>query len=524
MNSWDKIKAKHINEIEQRDITRHDTVYTRKAEEIIKQCKTNQAVLYVANAGDGKSRVAGEIPNEVNKLQIMQSNKRCVFCTNTRHNRDEFAKNNPMFVVVKGAAEVIGECTSKAIEQAYNEEYKARLALHESKPEQYGMPKRKEILKHLMDIGYITFTEMTKINDASHVNNKKIEEPYVCMTSAKLRVGDIIKRYSGRYIMIDESTINTVLSVAGKVETYSNCVTNVEVDEHIERFINNVNDMTKNDPYTNVILFSAEKSLKEAFISKNMPVVDSVDVGEPVLIKDPNLHVLVLKDTSEDFSEKIAKTSKQLGYQVIADGIESRDYSFEAAKGSNELMQVDLVTILRHPHPTAFAPYMTALDIGQDDALRMYSSDAANQAIGRNTGYRSKGGKHVLVLNRDMYDKGLIELDTVGEVHICTRREQVDALPDGFLKDLCGELYNGNDMIVSRSALAVITDVMSAGIGLNQKGTVIRELAKAHLLEQGATDNRIRKEGLVKAVIDRCIYLGMKEVIIKKVKYYSYQI
>ncbi|MEZ8410067.1 hypothetical protein AB6C88_19930 [Vibrio splendidus] len=525
LKTWDELVNKHVTEKEVKNIVKADNAYTKKADEIVKECANNQAVLYVANAGDGKSRVAGEIPNIVNSLPLMPHNKRCVFCTNTRYNRDEFVKNNPIFKAVKGVSEIIGEVAGKSLEHAYSEEFKHRLEKYEEeKKDEYKKPmypSSKDILKHLLDIGYLTGTQLMQIKSKLAINTDIANCDYIAMTVAKIQVGEMVKRYSGRYIMLDEMTVKNTLSVSGTVKAYSKDDFEVLINENIERFINNLHEMTKNDVLTNFVLFSAEKSLKQAFESKNMPVVDSVDVGEPITVIDKSLTVIIVKHTTEEFTNNIIEYGKKHGYQSIADGeAVNSDYSFEAAKGRNDLKQADLITILRHPHPFAFTPYMTALGIDEEEAIKVYSSDSANQAIGRNTGYRSEGGKHVLVINKDMYDKGLIELDTVGDVHICTKREQVNDLPDGFIKDLCGELYKAKDNTVSKAALGVISDLLDIGYDKEVKGTDYRALITAHLLENGCTENRIRKEGLVKAVSIKAQSLGVREVIKKKVKYY----
>ncbi|WKY58640.1 hypothetical protein Q5H80_03035 [Vibrio sp. SNU_ST1] len=515
MKSWKDLINEHVVQKQVQEVGKSWDEYDQKASEIVNKLHCNHAVLYVANAGDGKSRVAGAIASYLqNEFPTSALSTPVVFCTNTRYNRDEFAKNNPEFVVIKGTGEIVEEVAGKGASMALNELYK------DLEPDQYGTA-----LTTMFNQGYITASELYDIKAECRDNYDRMRNStFISMTIAKVQVGKLVRMFKGRYILMDEMRLDRILSVEGKAKAYGVDV-QVSADERIQQFASNMKHLSESfdnwDSNTKFVLFSAEKSLLRAFESQHMPVVKSDNVGEGIVIIDDSLQVLVTRSTRNTFGETIAEYATKHGYMVIADGNDKATMSFEAAKGSNDLMDKDILTIVTHPHPYKIAPVMTATNCTEFEAMKTVISDEVNQAIGRNTGYRSKGAKHVLVVNKDIYDKGLLELDTVGELHLCNGKDYIKDLPDGFIKDLCGELYKGSANIVSKCAMSVVGDWIGlVGWDVERKGKDTRDLIKAHLKELGVSDKQIKDDSLVSQVIAKIDTFGIKEVINRKVKYY----
>ncbi|MGM4902758.1 hypothetical protein AB8B21_27880 [Tardiphaga sp. 866_E4_N2_1] len=98
-------------------------------------------------------------------------------------------------------------------------------------------------------------------------------------------------------------------------------------------------------------------------------------------------------------------------------GIE-RCYSFQAAKGANDMQSNDIVVILTMLNPAEYAKLnVLGQWLGLDDVILQHYTALINQAVGRNTGFRQQEGTSVTVIASPRMWSGVLK--KLGPQHGC---------------------------------------------------------------------------------------------------------
>ena len=151
------------------------------------------------------------------------------------------------------------------------------------------------------------------------------------------------------------------------------------------------------------------KRLRMCFLTAELaPVLELKHQGlkpevicQPHHYLEPNLEVLLVPSTTNDPANPVRKYITQQAEQyfdeVIVDAAGS-DVNHVNSKGRNNLKVKKLCVIVADPHPSRIAMTMTCTGLTEAEAHTLLMSDAANQGVGRNAGYRWQQGQQCLMI------------------------------------------------------------------------------------------------------------------------------
>ncbi|HEH9441926.1 TPA: hypothetical protein SIA39_003997 [Aeromonas sobria] len=501
-----------------RNLTRLDHEYTEQAERIYQALEMNRVVTVVENAGSGKSRTMGELAKMIHldRLGDIENAWRgMVFCTNTRANRDAFIQANPIFKVWKGITEVVFEVTlSRAIATKCAELYADDTFTG-------------SVLGELVDTGAITEKQRGDIVHAILENNKVMQEPFVACCHAKMMQKALLKEFNYHIVVFDEMAADDVLpiSAGSTCKVFGNSVDVYVADEDEEIAVDNFMNIISMR-LGGVVMLSAEKSLYRAFGAKDLPnlkmkqtypsiTYSMAHVGAPKVLEDESLQIVIVKSlannnnvSSGDVRDErvtIAKLLKSHGYFVISDGKDATgtaigDITIEGCKGSNDMMGKKTAVLIGNPSPYAIGDMMMRLGCDEDTAVSVIISDQANQAIGRNVGYRNRGAECLLVISAGLLRSGRsLELDVLTpHVYDLAAKVRLDDAPtnirnmfSGFVKDALGQADQVADVCLA--AIANCGHMLDADL---------KTLAKAELTKCGLSAFELRTTGVLTAMYE----------------------
>ncbi|WP_323885506.1 BT4734/BF3469 family protein [Aeromonas caviae] len=497
-----------------RNLKRFDHEYTEQAERIYKALEMNRVVTVVENAGSGKSRTMGELANIIHADKNHEGAWHgMLFCTNTKANRNAYAKANPRFVIWKGTSEIVEEVTqSKALAMKCSEYY--------ADEEFEG-----SVVRKLLTDGLITVTQFDKIQAALKANAKNMKSSFVTCCHAKVQVGEAIKSFQRHVVVFDEMAADDVMHIAngetckvfnGSIEVRA---TKESKETAVEEFMQVVAGRDGG-----VVMLSAEKSLYRAFGAKDLPnlkmkqtypsiTYSMAHVGAPKVLEDDSLQIVIVKSLANnnnaesgdvrDERATIAKLLRSHGYFIISDGKDAAenaigDITIEGCKGSNDMMGKKTAVLIGNPSPLAIGDMMMRLGCDEDTAVSVIITDQANQAIGRNVGYRNRGGECLLVISAGLLRSGrALELDVLtphvydlaAKVRLNDAPTNIREMFSGFVKDALNQADQVADICLAAIASA-------NGVTVSD----MKELAKEELARCGVSSHELRRSGILTAV------------------------
>lgn len=438
------------------NLTRFEHEFTEQAKRIYSALDRSRLVTVVENAGSGKSKTMGELARMIDE-DIKGHNSTwhgMLFCTNTRANRDAFAKANPVFQVWKGTSEIVYECTLSKAAVLRCSEYYADENFEGS------------VVRQLLADGIITEAQYADIQVKLKDNREKMKNPFVTCCHAKVQVGEAVKSFAGHVIVFDEMAADDVQYIDSTEVAYSFSGT-VECkaqDEDAEKVIQDFMKVVA-ERQGGVVMLSAEKSLLRAFGHKSTPnlkmkrlfpeIIHSMEhLGAPKVLEDDKLSVVIVKSLANsleaDSRATIANLLRRNGYLIISDGKDENgntigDITIEGCKGSNDMMTKKTAVLLGSPCPEAIGDMMMRLGCDEDTAVSVIISDQANQAIGRNVGYRNRGAECLLVVAANNLRNGkTLELDILTpHVYDIASKEKLDDAPKALQETFGDMIQNG---------------------------------------------------------------------------------
>ncbi len=498
------------------NLTRLDHEYAEQAKRIYQAIDMNRVVTVVENAGSGKSRTMGELANMIYMDKMGDSANAwhgMLFCTNTRANRNAFAKANPLFTVWKGTSEIVEEVTkSKALAMKCNEYYADETF-------------EGSVVRQLLADGLITADQFMKIQVALKVNAQNMKKPFVTCCHAKVQVGEAIKSFHGHVVVFDEMAADDVMHITTGTtcKVFSNTVEVHSTDEDKELAVAQFMQVVANRE-GGVVMLSAEKSLYRAFGAKEVPnlkmkqtyssvTYSMAHLGAPKVLEDDSLQVVIVKSLANnnntvtgvvsDDRANIAKMLRSNGYFVISDGKDTTgnaigDMTIEGCKGSNDMMGKKTAVLIGNPSPYAIGDMMMRLGCDEDTAVSVIISDQANQAIGRNVGYRNRGGECLLVIAAGLLRSGRsLELDVLTpHVYDIAAKTRLDDAPTN-IREMFGAFVKDGLSQADDVADICLAAIMKDGSLVDAE---LKALAKAELIKCGVTSSGLRNNGILTAV------------------------
>lgn len=540
--------------------------YVLQAKSIYKTLDAYPIALLTENAGSGKSTTAFEFSNILRDENITAgTSHKMVFATNTRRNRNAFNQKSG-FIIIRGIGEIIEAIVpnkaevSQRIQEIYDD---------------VEVDEKVDIVGDLLEEGLITEKQATVIRADIEANRQLIQNNnFITMTVAKLSISEFIKQFHGYYIFLDEMSYDKLLTVAGSCYVYNSQkekqkngsvgkLYHVEIDlaldsngvdgsdtnglvvtkdrrffrllqeishitaaqrEHVTG-VTDDNQAIKGYVYnTKLVLMSAEKTLSAAFASCHAMKCRYKQVGQARTLYDDNLDIMIMRSTSNNLNEtdtnrsKLAELAEKNGYTVIADGIGAK-YNFENCKGSNEMQDMKLCTIVGLPAPEQVAHAMLALGVDEPTAISYIVSDKVNQALGRNTGYRSRGQKHLLIIPDKLFDSQypevtqLLKLDTISDnILDCRSRELTHKAMNLECIAIAREFYKSDEFAIAEVFAKAYNDLISKS-GFQIPVKYFKNAIKDELRNLGIAETRIIRDKLVVRIVDA---LTEQKVIQKK--------
>lgn len=524
------------------ELVRCDNEYYEQARAIHTAVQVSKVVTVVENAGSGKSRTMGELAKLINAdLQGGDHTwNGMVFATNTRANRDAFANANPYFSVVKGVIEIIFDITeSKAAQIRAAEIYSEDFILEEND--------KRSVIDSLLQESIITEQQAKAIRAESLSNAEKLKGAFLAICHAKMRCGGLVARFMRHVVVMDEMAADDVVALGenDKIKAYQKVEVEVQEEEliaedEVKFFMEKISQRhdSEGNSIGGVVMLSAEKSLLRAFGTDEMPNIrlkgmfGNITVkhlGKPKTLIDNNFQVVVVDTLSNNFAtkktsttarDKMANLLRAEGYYVICDGKREDDTSIgdvtiEGCKGSNDMMSKKTAVLISDPHPFEVGYMMMRLNCDESTAVSVIVSDKANQAIGRNVGYRNRGAECLLVVGAGVHsaDKTLT-LDVISNnCFYARKRTDVDSLP-AKLQGVFSEWLNDDDAVCYKVARDLCDAVFMQGATVETKElkTTVREV----LASNGVAKTRIDRGGLIKTTLNQLAALGVNVVTKEK--------
>ncbi|MGY3860246.1 BT4734/BF3469 family protein [Aeromonas lacus] len=497
------------------NLVRLEHEYVEQAESIFSALHMNRVVTVVENAGSGKSRTMGALADCI-ALDMLggESNWRgMLFCTNTRANRDAFQKANPEFQVWKGTSEIVFEITkNRGAEMKCGEYY--------ADPDFEG-----SVIQQLYKDGIITSTELQDIQVAVLKNRAKMKSKFVTCCHAKVQVGEAIKSFNHYVVVFDEMAADDVMYIEEneKVKVFNG---NVEVQaqdpEHEKVVQDFMQVIAKREG--GVVMLSAEKSLLRAFGTKEMPnlkmkrlfpeiTYSMCHVGAPKVLEDEKLSCVVVKslaNSNSDTRSTIADLLRKNDYFVISDGKDETgkaigDITIEGCKGSNEMMTRKTAVLIGSPCPEAIGDMMMRLGCNEETALSVIISDQANQAIGRNVGYRNRGAECLLVVAANNLKNGRsLELDVLTPYCFdVASKEKLDNSPIA-IQTVFGSMVKSLRFLIDEVATACIDLIKQQPTAVK----IVAAFAKEQYKEMGMSKRDLDCNGVLTATYTTMQYRG----------------
>jgi len=535
-------------------IIQQSNYYKEKAVELYQFFQLINIVSFQTNAGLGKSRTVGEF----SKLLEGELFQRMVFATNTRKNRDEFVQNNPHFIAIKGNGEIIDSIANNpSAETQYNSYFskfsKSQLdekdLLFELYKDQYINPneylKIKGVIeeqKELMGSKYIALTT-AKMQVGEIL--KSIKDAFVFID--EMNQSKLLTAYNQYYLWGNEFT--------SYVDPKLNAFTKQLIKQVHKGRVLGLCLLSAEKSLT-----SAMESPHFPIFNKGIRLksgVKSYRFEEPHQVWDDNLKIVIVDSTSNNDKKSIrneyAILGRSFGYEIICNGKLQfdtttkkkgepiGDYTIESIKGDNNLKDKHLMTILSVPTPSEIAPLMAVNGVNgfgvqqpcfvlkkvddysnefifySPDTPLLWStplideyrltrevnkakativSDNANQAIGRNTGYRAHpNAKHVLIVPKQLED--LVELDTLGEVFDCSTKEAMGEIQDPEILAIFG--FAKNDPKVK--CKTIVDDVL-ASFNKRASTSAIKAVALKKQIEKLFEKYQVSSDDIERAKID----------------------
>ena len=476
-----------------------------KANEIRNKLQICPVALFLTNTGKGKSNSVSEFVELVKKDDYLYKSSlgvrtvktpRVIFATNTRDNRDAMHQKNNAFVIVKGVAEILEEEAPRAAQ-----EY---IRLLKEEPEE-----RTRFVRLIRD-GFLTEIESKRLKSLiSDEFNKLQYAPFITMTFQKLLMFKKLDFLNNAYVFLDEMRQDRIWTGEGDFKIWGN-----KEESFIDKKVNNLTETlirkANNNDIKGVALLSAEESLQAAIDSPTFPKFnkfgDFYKISSIDPLHDDKLTVCVVHGTSDRKHTKrtFAKLARQNGYTVVCDGKDENnnaigDLSIEAVKGRNDLTNIDLCTIISTPHPKEIAPLMGSCSLSEQDAISLIVSDKANQAIGRNTGYRNHGsGNHILIVPEKIYN--IMNLHTTGNVVHAKKRSDVADL-EGVAADILKGFYKDK---VYYCQIATYRAYCKLRVDYGYTATVksIKNEITDALSSMGLSDDQIKRDTMIKTCVD----------------------
>lgn len=367
--------------------------------------------LFNENCGTGKSEVLKSLSSD------SPINQRYVFTFLTISNRDEFEKKAQNAIIVNSTSEIIvnvlGKERAKAVFDVFTRYYDSRNALIEPLQERSRKNKNQfvanfiekeldkvrsnvsmtEAMRQCSQAGLIDENEFNEIRREYGKNKIKLtNEKHLLMTTKKF---EFLMQYSKESIF-EKDVIFTDEHQLGML-------TNIDTNKEYEIYGNFWRPKKQDD-------VDREKlhALKRCIVTSEMVAscelhknkIEFRDIATVGKTPDfGNLEILLVPSTSSSENED-GQTNRQrikcavdrainADATVIGDKIDA-DYNLINCKGSNDLREKNTVIILSLPAVEELAHTMACTDLGLSEATSLIMSDKANQAIGRNQGYRNK--------------------------------------------------------------------------------------------------------------------------------------
>ncbi|NLS13016.1 hypothetical protein HGP28_08960 [Vibrio sp. SM6] len=477
---------------------------------------------YLTNTGRGKSNSVSEFaellrPSKTYKDRYFPRFDDCrvIFATNTRENRDAMNKKNSLFTIVRGVSEILEEYAGKEVSEEY-----IRLLTQE--------PSERTRLKRMEQDGFITSTDSEILKALiTKEFTKLFREPFITMTYQKLVMFKSFKFLNNCYVFLDEMRQDRIWTGEGVFKVWGSEYKE-KINKRINNFTHSIVDKANKGEIKGIALLSAEESLEAALESPTFPPFRKDYKGTDITYKlsnidplhDDKLTICIVHGTSDRRMTKrtFAKLARKQGYKVITDGkyeTETGDYeaigdfTIEGVKGSNKLMDVDLCTIISTPHPQEFTPVMASCELSADEAKALVASDKANQAVGRNTGYRNHGnGKHILIVPENIYSS--LNLHTTGNIIYAKKRKDVQNLPDNAASNILKAFYKDNVYYCQMAAYEI---ALSIKLSADQRLAVrqVKKDIKSLLEYYGLSKKHIREDKLVKVVIEMLFTFNIEQ-------------
>ncbi|ELO1557479.1 BT4734/BF3469 family protein [Aeromonas hydrophila] len=533
----------------QKDLVRSTDEFIEQAASIYQAVNVSKVVTVVENAGSGKSTTIGEL------AKLLSADMRygkaewngMVFATNTRANRDAFANHNKMvgpinqysnmptgFTVVKGVTEIISDkATNPLASTRAAQLYEENFAVAEED--------RVKVISTLKAEGLITESEALTIMKECKRNGAMLSDPFIAICHAKMLCGGLVTMFKDRIVVMDEMAADDVvaLSQVDKAIAYGNVEVKVpaeqlQTEEEVGYFMEQISQRCNEDgePVGGVVMLSAEKSLIRAFgtdLQPNMKLkslfgnITVKHLGKPRTLVDSNLSIVVVDSLGNNTEgagsviatprDKLAKALRAEGYYVICDGkrkdgSQIGDETIESCKGSNDLMTKKTAVLISNPHPFEIGMMMMRLSCDEATAISVIVSDKANQAIGRNVGYRNRGAECLLVVAAGVHSaEKTLTLDVISNnCFVVRKREEVEALPSK-LQGVFSEYLNTDDNECFKVTACLYNSVFSTGEEVQAKD--LKDVIREELKTNGVASTRIARDGLIRKTLLLLQHMGV---------------
>ena len=371
------------------------------------------------NCGSGKSQSLLQLTHDDPRKQ------RYIFTFATRTNRDTFVKQAANCKTVKGVVEIIQEGIAdenrakqalRILDTHYSSYQKKRHKLehlrdkptpdhikgfkkhliNERAQELVAERSLDRVLNECMHTGIITQPECEHIRREydHHRNALNTSSEHLVMTTKKLEY--VVSyaeeaKFEQDVVFTDEVTpgMLTDIDPAQRYRVYGGYYS-LEDDENIEK--SRLRSLKR-------CLVTVEDCI-EYELKRNKLRYTSISGVVPTL--DENLEIVWVHTTSNMVNSKGTRPRANICYvieqefgdsiNIIANGLGNK-YNMVNNKGLNDLSSHDLAVILSQPSPDEIARMMAATGLSENDAKNLIMSDNANQAIGRNQGYRNRDNK-----------------------------------------------------------------------------------------------------------------------------------
>jgi hypothetical protein len=393
--------------------------------------------LFNENCGTGKSDalalLSGDSPVD----------QRYVYTFLTIANRNAFAQKSQNAIIVKSTSEVIGtllgEERSRPVFEVITNYYSSQTVRRQkieasSKKTISGVATKlleKELgqvargisttgaLRRCLDKGLVTMNELNAVRNEYEKNKSKLQKPsHLLMTTRKF---EFLIEYSKEAIFENDVIFTDEHQVG--------MLTNIDVSQEFEIYGNSWNPK-KSDEIDREKLHALKRCIvtSETVASYELNH-NRIQFSEIATVqKTPDFETLevvwVPSTSSNKEKSKEGQSNRKLIKQAVDDAIHAdtvvigngigAEYNLVSCKGSNVLREQDTVIMLSLPAPEELAQVMACTGLKKVwEAQSLIMSDKANQAIGRNQGYRNKdehgnpsGGKNrcLLILTKKNFD------------------------------------------------------------------------------------------------------------------------